>query len=244
MLKKITLLAVALTLLLSACTRSASPTQKPATNQSKATPTIGLNIPAAAGEDDLATPISATQQGMGLIEQLATQTALAGGGQPAAEQPTSLSGETATPDPLVIPTIGPSPTPAAPATSTPLPAPNTGTAQATVSVVAPNSYTVHGGEFVYCIARRYNLNPDEIMSLNGVGDDLYAGQTLKLPSTGSPFPGDRALKAHPATYTVTAGDTFYSIACQYGDISPENIARANGMSVDAALTAGTTIQIP
>ncbi|HJS20048.1 MAG TPA: LysM domain-containing protein, partial [Anaerolineales bacterium] len=32
----------------------------------------------------------------------------------------------------------------------------------------PGTYTLQAGEFVYCIARRFNVNPDETLSLNGL----------------------------------------------------------------------------
>jgi LysM repeat protein len=233
MLKKISFILVALALVLSACERSATtPTKKV-----QATPTNGISS-AAAGDVDLSTPIGPN---MGLIEQLATQTALAGGGQNNPQ-----AGTTETPATLIIPTFGPSPTPGAPATNTPMPSPTIGGAQPTVAVAVPDSYTLHTGEFAYCIARRFNVNPDDLLALNHLTDGqiVYAGTTLKIPKTGGVFPGNRALKAHPAAYIVQSGDTFYSIACLYGDVTPENIARVNGLSVDAKLTTGQTIQIP
>jgi LysM repeat protein len=66
---------------------------------------------------------------------------------------------------------------------------------------------------------------------------------LKIPQSGS-FPGQRALNPHPDTYTVKAGDTFASIACFYGDVSPEMIAFANSMSVTDKPQAGQVLNIP
>jgi LysM repeat protein len=111
----------------------------------------------------------------------------------------------------------------------------------------PATYTLQGGEFPYCIARRFNVNPDELLSLNGLWDGgLYMpGLTLKIPQTGNPFPASRALRPHPATYTVaSANETVNSIACLYGDVDPSAIASANGVAVGKALSIGTTLQIP
>ncbi len=111
----------------------------------------------------------------------------------------------------------------------------------------PASYTLQKGEFPYCIARRFNVDPDELLSLNGIssGTVYYAGLTLKIPQTGNPFPGNRMLRTHPGTYTVSSADeTVYGVACIYGDIEPSRIAQENGISVDAALTLGQQLRIP
>ncbi len=109
----------------------------------------------------------------------------------------------------------------------------------------PAAYTVKKGDHFLCIARRYNLNPNELASLNGFGawpETLVVGTSLKLPSGGS-FPGDRSLRSHPATYTVQAGETINSIACKFGDVLPEAILAKNGIG-ESELTAGMSLQIP
>jgi len=110
----------------------------------------------------------------------------------------------------------------------------------------PASYTLQKGEFPYCIARRFDVNPDDLLSLNGLssGNVYYPNLTLKIPQSGS-FPGARALRTHPATYTVAASDeTIYSIACLFGDVDPAAIAQANNVSPGAALTSGQQLSIP
>ncbi len=110
----------------------------------------------------------------------------------------------------------------------------------------PATYTLQPGEFPYCIARRFDVNPDELLSLNGLasGDIYYPNLTLKIPQTGS-FPGARALRNHPATYTVSsANETVYGVACTFGDVDPAAIAQANNISAGAALSAGQQLSIP
>ena len=110
----------------------------------------------------------------------------------------------------------------------------------------PASYTLMAGEFVYCISRRFNVDPDQTLALNGLSDaqTIYPGLVLKIPQSGS-FPGDRMLQNHPTTYTVvSSSETLYSIACKFGDVDPSSIAAANGLSVGAALTAGQQLSIP
>jgi len=161
--------------------------------------------------------------------------------------------------PVASPTIGAGITPqAATATNTPLVSVNP-TTSATLAVPngpsatpipagsVPGTYTLQSGEFVYCIARRFNINPDEILALNGIVDSqtIYPGLTIKLPQAGSAFPGNRMLRNHPASYTVSgSGESVYSVACAFGDIDPARIAQANNISVGASLNAGQTLNIP
>jgi LysM repeat protein len=113
-------------------------------------------------------------------------------------------------------------------------------------VGAPSSYTLQAGEFPYCIARRFNINPDQLLSANGISDGslFRPGLALTIPQAG-PFPGDRSLLNHPDTYTVdSANATIYSVACEYGDVLPQDIASANGLSLSSALTVGQQLSIP
>lgn len=111
----------------------------------------------------------------------------------------------------------------------------------------PTEWTLKKGEFPYCIARRFDVDPEALLSLNGLasGTIFYPNRTLRIPQTGS-FPGTRALRTHPASYTVaSASETVYSIACLYGDVRPEDIARASNLaSADVALTSGQQLSIP
>jgi len=202
--------------------------------------------------------------GMGFVESMGTGTAQAltaaanGGGSANAASPTPNIASQATtavapPQVTFTPQIG------APTTS--VPAATTAVAVATTAVVAattavpptsappgfrPSTYTLRAGEFPYCIARRYDVDPDALLALSGLSDGVVysAGTVLQVPQSGS-FPGDRALRAHPTTYTVTSSDeTFYSIACLFGDVFPDAIAQANGLSVDATLSVGKTLNIP
>jgi len=178
--------------------------------------------------------------GMSDVEKFSTQTALAG----QTPVPGSVT-ETPTATPLValIPTLTPTATLAVSGstavsvpTSTPVPVGS-----------RPSTYTLQRGEFPYCIARRFNVDPDELLSVNGISDGgiYYAGFALKIPQTGNPFPGARSLRNHPTTYTVTSSDeTVYGVACVFGDVDPSTIASANGISVAAALSAGQTLSIP
>jgi LysM repeat protein len=149
--------------------------------------------------------------------------------------------------------------PAITETSTPLVALNpTSTITATLAVSGtlstalppgprPSTYALQKGEFPYCIARRFDVNPEELLTLNGLtrGDIYYPNFTLKIPQTGNPFPPPRARQTHPTTYTVVASDqTVAGVACVFGDVYPSAIAQANGISESAAVTAGQVLSIP
>jgi LysM repeat protein len=120
--------------------------------------------------------------------------------------------------------------------------------QPLVEITRPASYTLQRGEFPYCIARRFNVDPKELMALNGLSAaqsrSLQPGLVLQIPQTGLLFPGDRALRPHPDIYTVVSGDNIYSIACKYGSVAPENIANQNGLVPPYTLTPGQTLNIP
>jgi LysM repeat protein len=111
----------------------------------------------------------------------------------------------------------------------------------------PAEWTLRSGEFPYCIARRFDVDPSALLSLNGLsnGNIFYPGRTLKIPQTGS-FPGTRALRNHPVSYTVaSSSESVYSIACLFGDVRPEAIVTANNLSGDNPdLTSGQQLSIP
>jgi LysM repeat protein len=96
----------------------------------------------------------------------------------------------------------------------------------------PAEYTLASGEYPFCIARRFNVDINELLSINGLTTSslTYTGQVLKLPQTGNPFIGERALKPHPDYYKIQSGDTLNTIACSYGDVSPDMIALQNDLT--------------
>lgn len=111
----------------------------------------------------------------------------------------------------------------------------------------PIAYILQRGEYPYCIARRLNIDPNELLVLNGLKPDqsFYIGTILKIPQTNRIFPGNRVLQTHPTTYTVsTSSETIYSVACLFGDVDPVNIAQVNNISIDSALLIGQQLNIP
>jgi LysM repeat protein len=192
---------------------------------------------------------------MGGVEAAGTGTALALTATPQVGVPTqTLSllatqdpNATFTPTPLV--SINPTFTPTATLALSVTQQATTGPLPTSAPVGSrPASYTLQRGEFPYCIARRFDLNPQELLTRNGLTTaeayGLSTGTVLSIPQSGS-FPGTRALASHPATYTVvSSGETIYSVACKYGDVTPDAILQANGLSANPTLTVGQQLQIP
>ena len=71
----------------------------------------------------------------------------------------------------------------------------------------PSTYTLQRGEFPYCIARRFDVNPEQLLIANSLtrGDIYYPNLTLKIPAIGWSLPPPRALRTHPTTYTGYCG---------------------------------------
>jgi LysM repeat protein len=212
---------------------------------------VPLETPAADATSLFVSPFPTSDNPMAMVEELSTGTALA-------ETAVALTAGT----PLAT-AVGTEITPDSNATATAtLEGGATATATPTLGNITPSatqpapttitnrpgSYTLQKGEFPYCIARRFNLDPAELLSLNGLtsGDIYYPNLTLTIPQSGKPFPGTRALRSHPDTYTVAdASLTVYGVACAYGDVDPAAIVQANsGLSLASALTVGQKINIP
>jgi len=232
--KRLVMLFVFVFLLLTlvACERPAStpPAGEP-------TATIQGDFPVPGSTDDV----------MSQLEAFATQTEMAKlGGTPQAVEPsptpggevvatataTAAAGETSpTQEPTTAPTVQPTNPPATVPTKTP---------------GIPSSYTLHKGEFPYCIGRRFDVNPNEMLRLSGLnaGGTYSTGTVLKIPQSGNKFPGKRALKSHPTTYNVSSGDTIYKISCHFGDLDPNDLIAANSLTSPYKLTAGDSLHIP
>jgi LysM repeat protein len=237
MFKKLSLifiLALAALVLLVSCQRAAS--QAPLA--SLATPTVAVVI---TGEQ----PTSIGQVEMiGTTQMIQTMTAMFDQTRAAETiQPTStLVGALATPTTFsLIPPTGVATTPApgiTPVVNVPTSTPG-----------HPSTYTLMQGEFPYCIARRFNVNQDELLSLNNLtvatANNLLPGVVLRIPQSGNSFVGERALHPHPGTYTVLSGEeTIYKVACYYGDLDPTQIIAANGLISPYTLHANQTLIIP
>ena len=154
----IIVIALAAMLLFSACERSAQ--------SSLATPTA---VP---------TSLTAQPTNLSLVQAWGTKTAMYVNTMVALGTFTPVpSTPQATATPLPPGTVAA--TSVLPATGAPTTAPVTGLTPviivATPTPGHPSSYTLQSGEFPYCIARRFNVDPNDLLAANG----LSSGQVLQ-----------------------------------------------------------------
>lgn len=112
--------------------------------------------------------------------------------------------------------------------------------------VNPGVYVLQAGEYPWCIARRFNVDPKELLRVNNLSSGLIyqPGLSLTIPQGTSGFPAPRALHPHPTSYTVPQSNmTVYAVACYFGDVNPLAIMQANGLT-SPILALGTVLTIP
>lgn len=219
----VVLLVFVVVLGLGACSRSAEEREAPgeAPEATSAETGAGEELGPAPGE----TVVSAVTP--------ATQT-------PGEVQPTQVPvGETAEAE---VPQ--PTDTTAPQATAVPLPTqPSTSSGQ-TGTIV----HTVQRGETLSSIARRYGTTWQAIAEANSLVNpsQIYAGQQLKIPTTGGSSSGSTGGTTGCRTrHTVQRGEWVWQIARTYG-VSPYDILAANGLTIQTANTIhpGTVLCIP
>jgi LysM repeat protein len=220
--------ALSMILALSACQRSAS--NSPVATSTKSS---GLPFPTPIPNDSLKTAQAGTQTAQALTKP--TTAIVAGGTETPAPTKAGSDNPAATTVPPTTVVVQPTATQAAVIVMVPSATPG-----------HPATYTLQGGEFPFCIARRFNVDAGTLLAANGlnINSKPPIGFVLKIPQTTVWSNGTRALIAHPGSYTVNAGDTIYKIACYYGDVDPNAMIVANSLKSPYTLTAGQVLQIP
>ncbi len=101
-------------------------------------------------------------------------------------------------------------------------------------------YTVRAGDTFYSLAQRFGTTVEAIMAANpGVDPDrLMIGQVICIPT---PLPG--VCPPGTRSYTLQAGDTFYSLAQRFGTTVEAIMAANPGVDPDR-LQIGQVICIP
>jgi len=111
------------------------------------------------------------------------------------------------------------------------------------------TYTVVAGDSLGLIAEQYGTTVEAIQALNGLTDvNIFVGQELLIPgddggaATPQPTP---STPGGTTVYVVQPGDSGFGIALEF-DLTLEQLAAANGMSVDqlGALFVGQELLIP
>ena len=100
------------------------------------------------------------------------------------------------------------------------------------------TYTISSGDSLYSIARRFNTTVDNIKSLNNLtSNNLSIGQVLKIPGYSTDTGNNNV-----TTYTVSSGDSLYSIARRF-NTTVDDIKRLNNLT-NNNLSIGQVLRIP
>lgn len=117
----------------------------------------------------------------------------------------------------------------------------------------PATYKVKSGDTLTSIARRYDMDLDDLYAANGGADKLSTlrvGQVLRLSapaparSTAVASSAKRAPAARLATHKVESGETAYAISRKYGISFAELCAVNGGADKLASLSPGQVLNIP
>lgn len=96
-----------------------------------------------------------------------------------------------------------------------------------------NVYTVQKGDSLYSIARKYNVDVNDLKQANNLSSNLLSiGQVLIIPTGTEDY----------ILYKVVSGDSLYSIAKKYG-ITMQEIMDFNNLG-STILTVGQVLKIP
>lgn len=79
-------------------------------------------------------------------------------------------------------------------------------------------YTINKGDSLYSIARKYNINPELLASLNGISmeDYIYPNEQIIIPKSGFSY------------YITKEGDTLDTVASLF-KVTPEELLFKNGI---------------
>ena len=117
-------------------------------------------------------------------------------------------------------------------------------------------YTAQKGDTYYSIARKFAVNPRELMQLNKVSfaaknTHIKSGDSIKIPGNSVKTPAIQIPKQHEtlesakntSKHIVTKGDTLYSIARKYGTTVAE-LSELNQITTRHEVKIGEAIDLP
>jgi len=106
-----------------------------------------------------------------------------------------------------------------------------------IGVPSGNTYTVVKGDSLWSVAKKFDVSVEDLKLVNNLSSSLLnVGQVLKIPTNEKPITGDYVV------YTVSSGDTLYSIANRYG-VSVNDLIEYNNLG-STSLVVGQQILIP
>ena len=99
------------------------------------------------------------------------------------------------------------------------------------------NYTVQKGDSLWSIANKFNVSVENLKTANDLTSNLLnIGQTLKIPTEEKPVTGDYTV------YTISKGDSLYSIAQKY-NTTVDDLVKYNNLS-STNLKVGEQLLIP
>ena len=99
------------------------------------------------------------------------------------------------------------------------------------------NYTVQKGDSLWNIANKFNVSIESLKTANNLASNLLnIGQTLKIPTEEKPVTGDYTV------YTISKGDSLYSIAKKY-NTTVDALVKYNNLS-STNLKVGEQLLIP
>ena len=122
------------------------------------------------------------------------------------------------------------------------------TPEATPTTVGVTEYTVKSGDWIWQIARSFNVDPQEIIDLNDLTSpsQIQPGMVLQIPvpsvspeATGTPG----ATEAGGTVHVVKPGEWIWQIARIYG-VDPQSIIDANDLVNPTMIQPGQELIIP
>ena len=122
------------------------------------------------------------------------------------------------------------------------------TPEATPTTVGVTEYTVKPGDWIWQIARSFNVDPQEIIDLNDLTSpsQIQPGMVLQIPvpsvspeATGTPG----ATEAGGTVHVVKPGEWIWQIARIYG-VDPQSIIDANDLVNPTMIQPGQELIIP
>ncbi len=106
-----------------------------------------------------------------------------------------------------------------------------------ISGLFAESYVVQHGDTLYRLSKKFSVSTDEIMAMNGMNSpsELKEGMRIVVKKSS-------AVVGSRNTYTVQAGDTYYSIA-RNNNIKLDELFKINNMSESAVLNVGQVLSL-
>ncbi|MFJ4208260.1 LysM peptidoglycan-binding domain-containing protein [Paenarthrobacter sp. NPDC089675] len=115
----------------------------------------------------------------------------------------------------------------------------------------PDTYKIVRGDTISAIARRFNLDTNDVLRLNNLSATtlIFPGQTIKLTGTApkapeaAPAPAPApAATTNATTYTVVPGDTLSGIAAKHG-VPLSSIFSWNNLNGSSIIYPGQKIKV-